>query len=62
MHSKRSDKLAYIIVGLFGVAIGGMCVMLVTQAVPRMIQRMMAGMMENMRAQMVARGCKPDDI
>jgi len=34
----------------------------VTHAIPRMMKGMMAGMVENMRAQMGAEGCKPDDI
>lgn len=62
MGNARSDKLGYIIIGLLGVAVGGMFVTVVTHAIPRMMKRMMAGMMENMRAQMAAGGCKPDDF
>jgi hypothetical protein len=39
-----------------------MVVAWVTHAIPKMMKRMMAGMMDNMRAQMSAGGCKPDDF
>jgi hypothetical protein len=62
MESPSLDKKGYVVVGLLGAAIGGLGILLVTNAIPRMMKRMMAGMMENMRAQMSAGGCTPDEM
>ena len=62
MDSDRSDLSGYVIVALLGAAMGGMMVAWVTNAFPRMMKRMMAGIMENMRAQMSAEGCKTEEI
>lgn len=62
MESAASKKTGYIVAALLGVAGGGLVVLFMTNAIPRMMKRMMAGMMENMRAQMGAPGCKPEDM
>ena len=62
MYIDRSDRTRYLITALLGAAAGGLVVAWVTNAIPRMMKHMMAGMMENMRAQMGAQGCKPDEI
>lgn len=62
MESAASKKTGYIVAALLGVAGGGLVVLFMTNAIPRMMKRMMAGMMENMRAQMGAAGCKPEDM
>jgi hypothetical protein len=62
MYIDRSRRTGYLITTLLGAAAGGLFVAWVTHAIPTMMKKMMAGMMENMRAQMGAEGCKPDDI
>ena len=62
MYIDRSVRTGYLITALLGAAAGGLVVAWVTHAIPRMMKGMMAGMVENMRAQMGAEGCKPDDI
>lgn len=62
MYIDRSVRTGYIVTALLGAVAGGLVVAWVTHAIPRMMKHMMAGMMENMRAQMGAEGCKPDDI
>jgi hypothetical protein len=62
MDTDRSDRSGYLITALLGAAAGGLIVAWVTNAIPKMMRRMMAGMMDNMRAQMGAGGCKPDEF
>lgn len=62
MVSNRSSRTGYLITALLGAAAGGLVVAWVTKAIPNMMKRMMAGMMDNMRVQMSAGGCKPEEI
>jgi len=62
METDRSDRSGYMIAALLGAAAGGLFVACVTSAIPKMMKRMMAGMMENMRTQMGSSGCKPEDM
>ncbi len=62
MERTISNKTGYVVAALLGAAGGGLFVMIVTDAIPRLMKRMMQGMMENMRAQMSAGGCRPDDM
>ena len=62
MQAARSEKTGYVIAGLLGAAAGGLVMLVVTNAIPRMMKRMMSVMMENMRAQMQAAGCKPEEM
>jgi hypothetical protein len=62
MENMHVDKKGYLVTALLGAAVGGLGILLITNAVPRMMQRMMAGMMENMRAQMSAGGCTPEEM
>ena len=62
MYTNRSDHTGYLITALLGAAAGGLVVAWVTHAIPRMMKQMMAGMMVNMRAQMSAGGCKPEEV
>ncbi len=56
------NKSGYVVAALLGAAGGGLVVMIVTDAIPRLMKRMMQGIMENMRAQMSAGECLPDDM
>lgn len=62
MEPARLDKRGYVITALLGAAAGGLIVLVVTNAIPRMMKHMMSGMMENMRAKMQAEGCKPEEM
>ena len=62
MDANRSDRTGYMIAALLGAAAGGLVVAWVTHAIPNMMKRMLAGMMDNMRAQMGAGGCKPEEL
>jgi hypothetical protein len=62
MYIDRSNRSGYLVTALLGAAAGGVLVAWVTKAIPRMMKRMMAGMMDNMRAQMSAGGCKPEEV
>jgi hypothetical protein len=62
MDTNRSDRTNYLITALLGAAAGGLVVAWITNAIPKMMKRMMAGMMDNMRAQIGAGGCKPEEL
>ncbi len=62
MQLANSKKIGYVISVLLGAAGGGLAVLIVSNAIPRMMKRIMSGMMENMRVQMGAAGCKPADM
>ncbi len=62
MGADRSNRSGYIVAALLGAAAGGLFVVCITNAIPKMMKRMMAGMMDNMRAQMSSGKCKPDEF
>lgn len=62
MQPAQTGKTGYAIAALLGAAVGGLAMLVVTNAMPRMMKRMMSGMMENMRAQMRAEGCQPEEM
>jgi hypothetical protein len=62
MESQARSKTGYIVCALLGAASGGLIVLFVTDALPKMMKRMMAGMFENMRTQMAECGCNPQDM
>jgi hypothetical protein len=62
MDTNRFGRTGYLITALLGAAAGGLVVAWVTHAIPKMMKRMMAGMMDNMRTQMSAGGCKPEEV
>ncbi len=53
-----SRYAGYVLVAVLGAAGGGLFVAFATRAIPRM----MAGMMQNMMAQMKASGCNPAEM
>jgi hypothetical protein len=62
MMIRRDIHSGYLIIAVPALIVGGIVALLVTHAIPRMVKRMMAGMMDNMRAQMGAGGCKPEEV
>jgi hypothetical protein len=62
MNKKNFHGTGYILAAALGGLGGGLIVMVATQAIPKMISRMMAGMMQNMLAQMQEKGCAPAEI
>ncbi len=62
MSPDESKKTGYMVAALVGAAGGGLLVLFATDAIPKMMKRFMAGMMENMRAQMGEAGSKPEHM
>ena len=62
MGGNHSFNLKYALVGLLGAAVGGLIVVVATEAVPRMMSGMMAGMMRKMMESAGEGGCAPLDI
>ncbi|HSB66639.1 MAG TPA: hypothetical protein VLD65_08665 [Anaerolineales bacterium] len=57
-----SKRIGYIVAALVGAAGGRLVMLFVTDAIPKMMKRMMAGMFENIRTQMGASGCEPQEM
>ncbi|MGB9301315.1 MAG: hypothetical protein WCD51_12060 [Anaerolineae bacterium] len=62
MGGSQSVNLKYALVALLGAAAGGLIVVVATRAVPRILCRTMAAMMENMAGRMGEGGGDPSDI
>ena len=62
MDKKNFHSTGYILAAALGALGGGLIVMVATQAIPKMMSRMMAGMMQNMLAHMQEKGCAPAEI
>jgi hypothetical protein len=62
MNEISSNSKGYILAAGLGALGGGVVALLVTRALPRMMSRLMAGMMQNMIAQMREGGCSPSEI
>lgn len=58
MDDNGSQYEGYILAAGLGVLAGGLVVALATRAVPKIMSRLMAGMM----SQMAASGCDPSDV
>jgi hypothetical protein len=57
-----SRNKEYIVAASLGAIGGGLIVAIATRAIPKMMSKIMAGMMQNMMAQMSERECEPVDI
>ena len=62
MGGSQSVNLKYALVALLGAAAGGLIVVVATRAVPRILCRTMAAMMENMAGRMGEGGGDASDI
>jgi hypothetical protein len=54
--------VGYLFAAALGVIVGGLAVALGSRAIPTMTSKMMAAMMENMRAEMGGEGCEPEEM
>ena len=52
----------YLLAAALGVFVGGVVVLVIGRALPKMMSQMMSGMMRNMMEQMGDEGCNPADI
>ena len=59
MDRSRSQFVGYLVAAALGAVAGGLAVAIGSKAIPTMMSRMMAAMMENMRLQMGVEGCDP---
>ena len=62
MHDTDSPNKGYVLAVLLGAIGGGVIVALVTRAIPKMMSRIMAGMMQTMMSRMREGGCNPAEI
>lgn len=62
MSTVNARSGGYWLAAFLGAAVGGGIVLLATKAIPRIVTQIMAGMMQNMMAQMRANGCNPSEI
>lgn len=62
MERMRKNNRDFIITIFLAAGLGSLATLVITNAVPRMMKHMMAGMMETMAAQMSSGGCQPEDI
>jgi len=62
MEKINSKSKGYILSAMLGALGGGLAVIFVTRTIPRMTSRIMAGMMQDMMAQMRESGCSPSEF
>jgi hypothetical protein len=62
MDKSSSHRNAYLLAAALGALGGGLIVLWATQAIPKMMSQMMAGMMKNTMASMCEGGCAPSDM
>jgi biopolymer transport protein ExbB/TolQ len=62
MEKSGSRIVGYLLAAALGATAGGLAVALGSKAIPNMMSRMMAAVMENMRAQIGGEGCDPEEM
>lgn len=62
MESLKNRTKEHVVSALLGAVIGGMAVTFATNAIPKMMSRMMCAMMNNMRAQTGNDSLSPEEI
>ena len=60
--SQNREGLKYILIGSIGALIGGVVVLIASNAIPKMMSNMMSGMMSNMMMGMGEEGCAPEEF
>jgi hypothetical protein len=58
----EKNKLYYLITGLVGAVIGGITVLAITNAIPKMMEEISATMMGKMMKRMQEEGCTPEEM
>lgn len=62
MQPNFNRTMGYLFSALLGAALGGLAVIVATNAIPKMMSRMMCAMMNNMRAQTGNDSLSPEEI
>jgi hypothetical protein len=62
MSDQNSTNQKIILAAGLGALVGGIAVLLATQAIPKMMAQMREGMMQNMMEKMKERGCTPSEM
>ena len=62
MYTMTASRKRYILIGILGALAGGIGLVLLIKAIPKMLSQMMMGMMRKMMAQMEQKGCAPSEI
>jgi hypothetical protein len=58
-HATKPSGARYLLAGSVGALVGGILVLIASDAIPKMLSGMMAGMMSNMMSAMGQEGCSP---
>ena len=62
MTDEYSNNQKMILAAGLGALGGGIAVLLITRAIPKVMEQMREGMMQNMMEKMKARGCTPSEM
>ena len=62
MTDEYSNNQKMILAAGLGALGGGIAVLLMTRAIPKVMEQMREGMMQNMLEKMKARGCTPSEM
>ena len=62
MTDEYSNNQKMILAAGLGALGGGIAVLLMTRAIPKVMEQMREGMMQNMMEKMKARGCTPSEM
>lgn len=58
-HGTNPSGAKYLLAGAVGALVGGVLVLIASNAIPKMFSGMMAGMMSSMMSAMGQKGCSP---
>ena len=62
MVDSTSYRKRYLFIGSVGMLVGGLLTVIATNAIPKMMSRMMCGMMNNMMSQSSGRPLTPEEM
>jgi hypothetical protein len=62
MDKLNNRNIGYLLAVALGALAGSSIAIILSQAIPKMMNQMMSGMMQNMMAQMKASGCTPSEM
>ena len=61
-HTTSSSGVRYLLAGSIGALVGGILVLVASNAIPKMMSRTMPGMMSSMMSKMGRDGCSPGEF